>query len=186
MYYADWNDPQLNTSTSNWGFFGVINGESARTQGFEVELSGNFTDALSYSLGYTYADGELTDDVYQPAGNFYGTPGRPVFLDRVAADGDRLPGTAKHVFNVTLRHDVELANGMEMNTVLSGYYQSDVLNSIGDDNCLTHLQRRRRVQRQPERVQAVLPGGTLPTPSTPRPPSGRGTTRISTASRSGT
>jgi outer membrane receptor protein involved in Fe transport len=137
VYYADWKDPQLNTSTSNWGFFGVINGESARTQGFEVELSGNFTDALSYSLGYTYADGELTADVYQPAGNFYGTTGRPVFLDLTANDGDRLPGTAKHVFNLTLRHDMELANGMEMSTVLSGYYQSDVLNSIGDDNCLT-------------------------------------------------
>jgi outer membrane receptor protein involved in Fe transport len=137
VYYADWKDPQLNTSTSNWGFFGVINGQSARTQGFEVELSGNFTDNLSYSLGYTYADGELTADVYQPAGNFYGTTGRPVFLDRVAADGDRLPGTAKNVFNVSLRHDMTLASGIEVNTVLTGYYQSDVLNSIGDDNCLT-------------------------------------------------
>jgi outer membrane receptor protein involved in Fe transport len=137
VYYTDWKDPQLNTSTSNWGFFGVINGQTATTQGIEFELSGNFTDNLSYSLGYTYADGELTADVYQPAGNFYGTTGRPVFLDRVAADGDRLPGTAKNVFNVSLRHDMTLASGIEVNTVLSGYYQSDVLNSIGDDNCLT-------------------------------------------------
>ena len=29
------------------------------------------------------------------------------------------------------------ANGIAMNAVLSGYYQSDVLNSLGDDNCLT-------------------------------------------------
>ena len=137
VYYADWTNPQLNTSTSNWGFFGVINGQSAKTQGFEVELSGNFTDNLSYSLGYTYADGELTSDVYQPAGNFYGTTGRPVFLDLVANDGDRLPGTAKNVFNVSLRHDMALSNGIEVNTVLTGYYQSDVLNSLGDDNCLT-------------------------------------------------
>ena len=137
VYYADWTDPQLNSSTSNWGFFGVINGDSARTQGFEVELSGNFTDSLSYSLGYTYADGELTSDVYQPAGNFYGTTGRPVFLDLVANDGDRLPGTAKNVFNVSLRHDMALSNGIEVNTVLTGYYQSDVLNSLGDDNCVT-------------------------------------------------
>ena len=160
VYYADWKDPQLNTSTSNWGFFGVINGESARTQGFEVELSGNFTDALSYSLGYTYADGELTDDVYQPAGNFYGTPGRPVFLDRVAADGDRLPGTAKHVFNVTLRHDVELANGMEMNTVLSGYYQSDVLNAIGDDNCQTVPDPAGVCRDSPSEFRPFFPAGT--------------------------
>ena len=38
LYYDDWKDPQLNTATSNWGFFGVINGESAESQGLEVEL----------------------------------------------------------------------------------------------------------------------------------------------------
>ncbi len=137
VYYTDWDNPQLNTSTSNWGFFAAINGESATTQGFEVELSGRFTDSLSYSLGYTYSDSELTADVYQPAGNFYGTTGRPEFLDLGALDGDRLPGTAENVFNVSLRHDMALANGIEVNTVLSGYYQSDMLNSLGDDNCLT-------------------------------------------------
>jgi len=134
LYYADWQDPQLNTATSNWGFFAAINGESARTQGIEVEVSGAITDSLTYSVGYTYADAKLTDDVYQPAGNFYGGP---VFTDKVAADGDRLPGTAKHVFNVALGYDMTFANGIAMNAVLSGYYQSDVLNSIGDDNCLT-------------------------------------------------
>ncbi len=137
VYYTDWKDPQLNTSTSNWGFFGVINGESARTQGFEVELSGNLTDSLSYSLGYTFADAELTADVFQPAGNFYGSGF--LYDDRVAADGDRLPGTAEHVFNVSLRHDMALANGIEVSTVLSGYYQSDSINSLGDDNCLTEF-----------------------------------------------
>ena len=64
---------------------------------------------LSYSLGYTYADSELTDDVYQPAGNFYGGP---LFHDRVGADGDRLPGTAEHVFNVSLAYDTTFANGI--------------------------------------------------------------------------
>ena len=134
MYYTDWTDPQLNTATSNWGFFAVINGESATTKGFEVELSGSLTDSLSYSLGYTYADAKLTADVYQPAGNFYGGP---LFNDRIAARDGRLPGTADHVFNVSLRHDTTLGNGIEVNTVLSGYYQSNVVNSIGDDNCLT-------------------------------------------------
>ena len=135
VFYADWQNPQLNTATSNWGFFAAINGKSATSTGIELELSGQLADSLSYSLGYTYADSKLTADVYQPAGNFYATGGRPVFNDRVAADGDRLPGTAKNIFSVSLTHDVTLGNGIEINTVLSGYYQSDVLNSLGDNNC---------------------------------------------------
>ncbi len=134
VYYAEWDKPQLNTATSNWGFFAVVNGQSATTQGFELELSGRLTDSLSYSLGYTYADTELTADVYQPAGNFYGGP---LYTDRVGADGDRLPGTAENVFNVSLRHVKTFANGIEWNTVLTGYYQSDVINAIGDHTCLT-------------------------------------------------
>ena len=132
VYYADWDKPQLNTSTSNWGFFAVINGDTARTQGFELELTAELTESISVGLGYTYADAELTADVYQPAGNIV-TP----YTDRVAADGDRLPGTAEHVVNVALGHNMALGNGMELDTVLSGYYQSDVINAIGDDNCLT-------------------------------------------------
>ena len=134
VYYTDWQDPQLNTATSNWGFFAAINGESARTQGIELELSGRLSDHMSYSLGYTYADAELTADVYQPAGNFYGGP---LYNDRVAADGDRLPGTAEHVFNASLGYDTTFANGLALKAVISGYYQSDSLNAIGDDNCLT-------------------------------------------------
>jgi outer membrane receptor protein involved in Fe transport len=135
VFYADWQNPQLNTATSNWGFFAAINGKSAKSAGIELELSGQLVDNLSYSVGYTYADSTLTADVYQPAGNFYATAGRPVFPDRVAADGDRLPGTAKNIFNVSFNHDLVLGNGMEITTVLSGYYQSDVLNSLGDGNC---------------------------------------------------
>jgi outer membrane receptor protein involved in Fe transport len=132
VYYTDWTDPQLNTATSNWGFFAAINGESAETRGVEVELSGNLTEKLSYTLGYTFADSELAEDVFQPAGNFYGGP---LYEDRVAAESHRLPGTAEHVFSVSLRHDMTLGAGIDMSTVLSGYYQSEVLNSLGDDNC---------------------------------------------------
>ena len=40
----------------------------------EFELSGSVGRASHLQLGYTFADGELTEDVYQPAGNFYGGP----------------------------------------------------------------------------------------------------------------
>ena len=134
-YYQDWRNPQLNTATSNWGFFAVINGQSARTQGIELELSGKLTDQLNFNLGYTYADAELTADVYQPAGNFFGSG--VLYTDRIAADGERLPGSAKNVLSASLTHHLNLSHGLELTTVLSGYYQSSTLNSLGDNNCLT-------------------------------------------------
>ena len=73
LFYTDWNKPQLNTATSNWGFFAVVNGDTATTQGVELELSGRINDQFSYMLGYSYTDAQLTGDVYQPAGNFYGS-----------------------------------------------------------------------------------------------------------------
>lgn len=135
VYYSDWKDPQLNTATPNWGFFAVVNGESARTQGIELELSGRFTDEFSYSLGYTYTDAELTDDLIVPAGNFYDGP---TYTDKIARDGDRLPGTPEHMFSVSLGYDTELGNGFGLSAVLNGYYQSDSLNTLGDDRCLSN------------------------------------------------
>jgi outer membrane receptor protein involved in Fe transport len=136
LYFDDWKDPQLNTATSNWGFFGAINGESAESKGIEIELSGLLGEHFSYSFGYTFADSKLTADVYQPAGNFYGGP---LYTDRVGADGDRLPGSAEHVLTASLQHDMTFGNGVEFTTVLSAYYQSEISNSLGDDVCLTEL-----------------------------------------------
>jgi outer membrane receptor protein involved in Fe transport len=145
VYYTDWENPQLNTATPNWGFFAVQNGESASTKGFEAELSGLLTDTLSYTFGYTYADAKLTDDVYAPAGNLFGSG--VLYPDLIGKDGDRLPGTARNVFNVSLTNNVNLSDNATWNTVLSGYYQSKTLNSIGNLDCLSDLYTARGVCR---------------------------------------
>lgn len=132
LYYTDWKNPQLNTSTNNWGFFAVVNGESARTQGLELEVSGRLSDSLSYSAGYTYADAELTADAYKPAGNWYGSGS--LYDKLVAEEGSGLPGTSEHVFNLSIAHDVEVGNAMHLTTVLTGYYQSASLNALGSDD----------------------------------------------------
>jgi outer membrane receptor protein involved in Fe transport len=134
-YYQDWKDPQLNTATSNWGFFAVINGKSASTRGIELELSGKLADSLSYTFGYTYTDAKLTADVYQPAGNFYGSG--VLYNDLIATDGERLPGTAQTILSASLTHRMSLPHDMALTTVVSGYYQSSTLNSLGNNDCLT-------------------------------------------------
>ena len=133
LFYADWNRPQLNTATSNWGFFAVVNGKTASTQGIELELSGRINDHFSYMFGYSYTDAQLTGDVYQPAGNLFGTGA--LYNDLVGKDGGRLPGAADNMLSGSLMFETTLAHGVGFNAVLSGYYQSGTVNTIGNGDC---------------------------------------------------
>jgi len=49
-FYVDWDNPQLNTATTNWGFFAVRNGDSARTYGLEANINGYLGSAIHLSL----------------------------------------------------------------------------------------------------------------------------------------
>lgn len=119
VFYVDWQDPQFNTATPNWGFFVVSNGESAKSSGLELQLSGNFTDRLTYSFGYTYTDAELTDDFISPLGTL------------IQEDGTRLPGAPEHLFNAALDYRMPVGTDFELITHLSTYYQSETRNALG-------------------------------------------------------
>ena len=134
LFYDDWKKPQLNTATPNWGFFAVVNGESATSQGIELELSGRINDELSYMLGYSYTDAKLTGNVYQPAGNYYGGP---LYTDKVGKNGETLPGAAENILSASLMYNTTLSHEVGFSAVLSGYYQSSTLNSIGNNDCQT-------------------------------------------------
>ena len=121
IFYVDWNDPQLNTSTAWWGFFMAQNGESAATKGVELEAAWAATENLIVNFGYSYINAELTDDLLAPQ---YG--------NLIAEDGHRLPGTAEHVATVSLDHSYGLNNGWTLASRLHAYYQSDSINSVQD------------------------------------------------------
>jgi len=129
LFRMDWQDPQLNTSTTNWGFFAAINGESARTQGLELELEGNLTDTLHYGLGYSYVDSQLTDDFMKPGGNWKGDGNNFEYL--VAQAGETLPSTAEHTLSASLDHTADMGNGLMLVSRLGAYYQSESMNTIG-------------------------------------------------------
>ncbi|WP_346837871.1 TonB-dependent receptor [Microbulbifer sp. SAOS-129_SWC] len=129
LFRMDWQDPQLNTATTNWGFFAAINGESARTQGLELELEGNLSDSVHYGLGYSYVDGELTADFMRPGGNWQGDGVNFDYL--VAEKGERLPSTAEHTLSASMDHTAELGNGLMLVSRLGAYYQSESMNTVG-------------------------------------------------------
>jgi outer membrane receptor protein involved in Fe transport len=106
VFLIDWDKPQLNTSSS-WGFFTVANGESAATQGVELELEGYLNDELHYSLGYAYIKAELTADFYVPSAVWDADPER-----LQAEDGAELPSTPEHTFSASLDYTYAMENEM--------------------------------------------------------------------------
>lgn len=119
IYKVVWDDPQLNTATAWWGFFMAQNGDRAETQGIELEANFALTDALNMRFGYSYTDAELSDDLIQPQ-----TGGVS------ALAGTRLPGVSEHVASINFVHRMAVSADVEMVSRLSGYYQSDSVNTV--------------------------------------------------------
>ena len=119
LFYVDWDDPQLNTATTNWGFFAVQNGESARTYGLEAQIDGYLGEAFHYGLGYAYVDAELTGDFFSPDGIL------------LAADGATLPGAPEHMVNWVFDYTTDLTPDWSLFARIDGFYQSESRNGVG-------------------------------------------------------
>ncbi len=126
LYYVDWRDIQLNTSTTNWGFYAAQNGGDAHTQGVEFEWDTFFGDSWHANLGYSYNQGEL-DDTFLSADGVY----------VAGVEGWELPGLAEHTLNAMIEHTATFDNGWEWNNRLTGYYQDDTKNIVSETSVLT-------------------------------------------------
>ena len=119
IYMVKWDEPQLNTGTAWWSFFMAQNGDAAETSGIELEASMALTDSINMRTGYAYTKAELTEDLIAPQ-----------YENVISEAGARLPGVAEHVFSLNLSHVTEITDSIEMTSRLSGYYQSDSVNSV--------------------------------------------------------
>lgn len=120
LFYIDWKNVQVETTTPNWGFFAAQNGGKARSQGLELDLSGSFAAAWRWGATYTYVDAKLVDPVLRVD--------KPSVI--VAAGGTRLPGTAHHTVNGWIEHSMELSNGWQWVNRVSAFYQDKTENAI--------------------------------------------------------
>ncbi len=119
--YVDWQDSQLSIATAWWSFFMAQNGDSAKTSGIEAEAQFLLSDSLELSLGFGHAKAELSADLYQPQSGAL-----------LSTKGHRLPGTAENTATAALQHSMDMSNGLSLTTRISGYYQSDSINSVTD------------------------------------------------------
>lgn len=126
LFNAEWDDPQLNIPTPNWGFYAAVNGESARSRGIELELRGYLSEALQYNFGYTFVDAQLTADLIAPAGTA-ANPRTYIY----AQNGEQLPSMAEHTLSAGLSHSYDLGSGYYLVSSASAYYQSESRNALG-------------------------------------------------------
>jgi outer membrane receptor protein involved in Fe transport len=119
-FQVDWHDPQLNTATSNWAFFAVMNGDEAESKGLELELSGNAGDHVTYGFGWAYTDATLTKDLVSPTGTLY------------QEAGSRLPGAPENTLNASLDWRTAVLGDKEFIAHVDGYYQSETRNAVGN------------------------------------------------------
>ena len=119
IFYVDWKDPQINTATTNWGFFAVQNGTKATTEGAEIQINGNITDNLRYGLGYTYTNAVLGADLYSADGAY-----------EINSKGAQLPGAPRNTVDGALDYGIPLPNAANLFLHVDGYYQSPTQDTL--------------------------------------------------------
>jgi outer membrane receptor protein involved in Fe transport len=133
LYHIDWKDPQIEANTVTGGFQFVTNGNTARSQGAEAELSLLVSDSTKLELGYSYTDAKLTSDFERGA-----------VPDLIGVSGDRLPQVSKQQATAALEYSVPIDDSREFHARLDASYRSDFWTAL------------------PHSVRAVdLPGFTL-------------------------
>ena len=122
VFYVDWSNPQLNTSTTYWGFFAVQNGKSATTKGLEAQIDG-YTANWHYGLGYTYTDATLGANLISTDGAYL-----------INTKGASLPGAPKSMINAVLDYTMPLEGDTSLFFHIDGYYQSSAEDTIFSKN----------------------------------------------------
>jgi iron complex outermembrane recepter protein len=94
IFYIDWLNPQIGTQTPLNGWFVVVNGSEAKSQGFETELHAPlFIRNLELSLGYAYVDATVSKKFCVPAAVGTGDPATDVACGIEGVPGTQLPGS---------------------------------------------------------------------------------------------
>lgn len=110
VYRIDWSDQQISLTDPGGTFVYIGNAGKSYVNGFEFQVNAQPTDALSLSIGATYTDSRLSEDMPEPPPPPPGRPPTPYGFD-----GDRIPYSPKWSFAGQLRYDVPFS------AALTGY-----------------------------------------------------------------
>ncbi|MFT7220049.1 MAG: iron complex outermembrane receptor protein [Candidatus Azotimanducaceae bacterium] len=121
LYYIDWQDLQVSTTTVNGSLPITGNGSEAETSGIEFQGRWLINNNWEASATYAYNKAELTADAPGLVGPFD------------ALDGTRLPGSAEHQGTVNVTYRTTVFQDIELAINYGVIYTGDVYNIPGGD-----------------------------------------------------
>ncbi len=129
LFYIDWKDIQLGSSTQVGSVGITVNGSGASSKGAEFSFDAKLTDQFSIQGSYAYTDAQL-DELSPDLVRSITPPGfRPVlFIDGQA--GDRLPGSAKSRGSIAASYNAPISSGIDLNMNWRTVFSGNVLSSV--------------------------------------------------------
>jgi len=122
-YLIEWKNPQIDGFIALAALPGVVNADEAESRGLELALNGNLSDSVSFDLGYTYTDAEITKDFSVFIGNSVAPVSGP--------KGSGLPGVAEHQANFALNYfKPDAVGGFGLLGRIDGRYKSEAQNDL--------------------------------------------------------
>jgi outer membrane receptor protein involved in Fe transport len=116
LFFIEWDDVQVSTTSFSGSIPIAINGNKAETSGLELDLQWQIADNWRLAAGYSYTEAELAEDAPQLSG----------------FDGDRLPGTPEHQGSLVVDYDRTLQGGLGIDVSYAVTTQSDVFTKLGN------------------------------------------------------
>jgi iron complex outermembrane recepter protein len=100
VFFIDWNNFQLDTSSYYGGYPLAANGDKAHSKGVELSFNGKFGTHFSYALGYTYTVAQVADNfsIFDRLDD--GTNNEAAIVS--AQKGDPLPNSPKNSATLSL------------------------------------------------------------------------------------
>jgi len=117
VFYIEWDDIIINTTSPNAAFPVAVNGDTAESKGLELEAKYHFTENMVMTLGYGYVQAELTKDFSVPGGV-------------TGNEGDKLPGVPKNSVMLAFDYFQSLENGIEANYHLNTAYRDEITTAL--------------------------------------------------------
>lgn len=132
LFYINWDDFQVDATSIAAASQIAVNGSKARSKGIELELDGNLSQHLTYTLGYSYARAEVARDFTV---DDLDTSGQLVGLVTSKA-GDPLPNAPRTSATAAAdyTHAAPLLSGWNMRWHVDASYRSSTLSQLLSTN----------------------------------------------------